>query len=169
MAEPLAAIFNKKASDKLRNPDDLERCVQVTNPSVWAVLTACAVLLAGLLAWGVFGAVTTSVTATGTVVDGRAMCFLSADDVAKVHVGDTTNFGGEQMTVSDIAAVPLSVDEVRGVLGSDYLAATLVSDDWGYQVIFDGDSLGFAQDVPQTVSITVERIAPISLVLKGRD
>ncbi len=169
MADASASIFNKKAADKLRNPDDLERCVQVTNPSVWAVLAACIALLAGLLAWGIFGSVTTSVTSTGAVIDGKAMCFLSAEDVAKVHVGDTANFGGEHLEVSDVAAVPLSINEAHDELGSDYLADTLVPNEWGYQVSFDGDSSDLTEEIPQTVSITVERIAPISLVLKGQE
>ncbi len=169
MAEALSSIFSKKATDKLRSPDDLERCVQVANPSVWAVLIACIALLAGLLSWGIFGSVTTSVIATGTVADGTAVCFLSAEDVAKVQVGDTANFGGTQLEVSAIAEVPLSTEETREKLGSDYLAATLLSDGWGYQVAFKGDSSGLAQGVPQKVSITVERVAPISLILGGQD
>ena len=89
MPEASRSIFNERASDKLRSPDDLDKYVQVTNPSVWVILVACIALLAGLLAWGVFGSVTTNVSATGVIANGQATCFLSADNVAKVSVGDS--------------------------------------------------------------------------------
>lgn len=169
MAEATSSIFNKKATDKLRNPDDLERYIRVTNPSIWVVLLACVFLVAGLLVWGVLGSVTTSVGATGVVRDGQAVCFLPADDVAKVHTGDVVNFGGSRLTVSEVATVPLSHDEARQELGSDYLTAALISGDWAYRVDFDGDVSKLAQDVPLTASITVERIAPISLIMRNWD
>ena len=167
MAEATSSIFNEKAAEKLRSPDDLDKYVRVTNPSAWAVIGACVALLLGLLAWGVFGAVTTSVSATGACVDGTAMCFLPAEDAAKVHVGDVANVGGESMTVAGISAVPLSRDEAHGELGSDYLADTLFSEGWAYQVTFDGSTADLVTGVPLSVSITVERVAPITLVLGG--
>ena len=167
MADAGSSIFNRKAAEKLRSPDDLDKHLQVTNPSVWVALAACLALLAGLLAWGVFGSVTTSVSATGVVVDDTAMCFLSAEDAAKVHAGDAAFVGEEQMEVASVAAVPYSRDEAGEALGSDYLVSALVAGDWAYQVTFDGDVSGLASGVPLTVSITTERIAPISLVLGG--
>ena len=167
MADVSRSIFNKKATEKLRSPDDLDKYVQVANPSVWVVLVACVALLAGLLAWGVFGAVTTSVSTTGVVVDGKAMCFLSAEDVAKVSVGDGANFGGERMSVDQVASVPVSRDEAHSILSGDYLVSALVSGDWAYQVTFDGDVSELSENVPITVNITVERIAPITLILGG--
>ena len=161
------SIFNKTATEKLRNPDDLERCIRVTSPSVWVILAACIALVAGLLAWGFFGSVTTSVGATGAVVENQAVCFLSADDAAKVHTGDVASFGGKTLEVNEVSLVPLSVNEAHSKLESDYLAATLVNGDWAYYVTFKGDVSGLDQGVPLAVSITVERIAPISLVLKN--
>ena len=163
----MPSIFNKKATDKLRSPDDLDKFVRVTNPSVWVVLAACIALIAGLLAWGVFGAVTTSVTATGTVVDGTAMCFLSAEDTAQVSVGDIANVGGEKMTVADVSAVPLSPDESSKILKSDYLVSALAKGDWSYCVKFEGDASELTEGVPLAVNITTERISPISLILKN--
>ena len=164
MAEAQHSIFNKKATEKLRNPDDLDKYVRVTNPSIWVVLAACISLVIGLLVWGILGSVYTSVTATGVVVDGKAMCFLSADDVAKVDEGDAATVDGVRMKVAEVASVPMSRDEADDVLPSDYLASTLITVDWVYQVTFDGDISQLDSGVPLTVGIVVERIAPISLI-----
>ena len=55
MADDKSSIFTEKAQDKLRSPDDLDEYVRVTNPSIWVVLAACAVLLVSLFAWGLLG------------------------------------------------------------------------------------------------------------------
>ena len=168
MAEAPNRIFNERAVEKLRSPDDLDKYVQVTNPNVWVVLIAILALLAGLLAWGVFGSVTTSVDATGTCVNGKAMCFLNAETFAEVDVGDVAVVGGERMRVAEISSVPYSLDEVHAEVGSDYLVEALVDGAWGYRVIFEGDTSGLNENVPLSVTITVERIAPITLVLGGQ-
>ncbi|MBQ9002518.1 MAG: hypothetical protein IJ087_11765 [Eggerthellaceae bacterium] len=165
MADVSNSIFNQRAAEKLRSPDDLDKYVRITSPSKWAVVAACALLLVGLLAWGVFGAVSTSVSTTGSCVDGQALCFLSAEDVAKVDIGDTANVAGERMTVAEVARVPLSREEAHERVGSDYLVSALVDGDWAYPVYFEGEVGDLDQGVPLTVEITTERIAPISLIL----
>ena len=67
-----------------------------------------------------------------------------------------------------LGSVPLSTDEVSSELRSDYLADALLTGDWGYPVSFEGDSKEITQGIPQSVSITVERVAPITLNTKGR-
>ena len=170
-ASPVS-IFNQKATEKLRSPDDLDKYVRVTNASVWAILGACVALLAGLLAWGVFGTISTSVTATATMVDGKAFCFLDAEETAKVHVDDVASVGGERMTVEAVTPVPLSREETKAILKSDYLVSTLVGGNWAYQVTFKSASnaqqVQLAEGVPIKAVITTERVAPISLILSNR-
>lgn len=168
MADEASSIFNKRATEKLRSPDDLDRYIQVTNPSVWVVIFAIVALLAGLLIWGVFGTIVTSVEAEGVVVNNRATCYLPSEDIGKVSVGNTVNFGGVNMEVAEITTVPLSRDEVKSELGSDYLASTLATSDWSYAVHLDGDTSSFTQNVPVNVNITVDQVAPITLILNGQ-
>lgn len=165
MPQASHSIFNQRASERLRSPDDLDKFVRVTNPSVWVVLAACIALLAGLLAWGVFGSVSTNVTSTAVVANGRAVCFLPAEDVARVHVGDAASIGGVQVKVDEVAAIPLSREEAHDFLSSDYLTAILVGADWAYPVSFSGDVSSLTEGVPLPVGITTERVAPISLVM----
>ena len=165
MADVSNPIFNRKATEKLRSPDDLDKYVRVTNPSVWIMLAACVALLVGLLSWGVFGTVATSVTTTGVSVDGEAMCFLTADKVAQVNVGDTANVGGKLMTVYSVSDIPASGEEIDALVKSDYLVKALVEDDWAYIVRFEGNTSELKNGVPLSVDITTEQIAPISLIL----
>lgn len=165
VADETSSIFTEKASDKLRSPDDLDEYVRVTNPSVWVVLAACVVLLIGLFAWGFLGTAETSVGATATCVKGEVVCFLPAEKVSSIHEGDVANVNGQPMEVASIGAVPVSRVEAREIVGSDYLTSTLVQGDWAYVVKFKDDGgNGFAEGVPLAVTITTERIPPISLI-----
>ena len=168
MADAGSKIFNQRAVEKLRSPDDLDKYVRLTNPSVWVVLAACVALLAGLLAWGVFGTVVTSVNATGVVLDDKAMCFLSADIAPDVESGDIANVDGQQMKVASVEPLPMSRNEASELLKNDYLVSTLVEGDWAYLVTFEGDTSKLNKGVPIPVNITTDRIAPISLLMEKR-
>ena len=164
MADERSSIFNKAATDRLRSPDDLDRYIQVTSPSSWAVLLAILALLIGLLAWGVFGTVSTSVGATATCVDGQTMCLLDAEHAAEVNEGDLAYMNGVRGSVASVGTVPISRSEARQILQSDYLVDTLMPGNWGYLVTFEGFSPD-GEGVPLGMSITTERVAPISMVL----
>ena len=165
MADIESSIFNRKAAEKLKSPDDLDKYVRVTNPSVWVVLAACIAFLAGLLIWGTLGSVNTSVVAPATCIDGKAMCFLPTDSGSKVHVGDAVSIEGDRFTVASITGVPISHEEATKILVSDYLVSTLLKDNWAYLVTLEGDASDLPDGVPLTANITVERTAHISLIL----
>ena len=167
MADATRSIFNKKATEKLRSPDDLDKYVRVTNPSVWVLLAACLCLIFALLAWGFFGAVTTNVTKTGVAIDGKAMCFLASDEIADIDPGDVSSVGGKRMRVAEVSPVPISPGEAKKILKDDYLVSALVSGDWAYVVTFEGDTSELSEGIPISVNITTNRVAPISLTLRN--
>lgn len=170
MAGPAGSVFNKKAAEKLRSPDDLDKYVRVTNPSVWAIIVACALLIAGLLAWAIFGSITTNVTTKGTILEDKTVvCFLPYEQAITLKVGDEATVGNEQMTVGGFSQFPLSRDEAKEVLGSDFLTSALVTDDWVYAVKLDGDEdYDFEVGYPINVAITTETISPITFLLGNR-
>ena len=45
----------KKNMDRVSGPESLNDYIRVTSPSVWIVLLALVVLLAGMLVWSIFG------------------------------------------------------------------------------------------------------------------
>ena len=50
-------IFQEKSMERVSSPEALNDYIRVTTPSVWIVLAAVVVLLAGMLAWSIFGTV----------------------------------------------------------------------------------------------------------------
>ena len=146
----------------------MDEYVRVTNPSVWVVLATCATLLVGLYAWDILGTAETSVSVYATRVKGETVCFLSAEKASTVHVGDSANVDGKLMEVESLSDVPLSRAEVQEIVGNDYLVSTLMEGDWTYLVRFAGDDGQVLKEgVPLPTRVTVERIAPITVVFKG--
>ncbi len=52
------SIFREKSMERVSSPEALNDYIRVTTPSVWVVLIALVVLLAGMLAWSILGRVT---------------------------------------------------------------------------------------------------------------
>ena len=50
-------VFRKKSVERISGPEGLNDYIRVTTPSVWLVLGALVLLVAGMLAWGIFGKV----------------------------------------------------------------------------------------------------------------
>ena len=53
----MADLFRKKSLERLEAPEELNDYIRVTTPSVWMVLLAAFILIAGMLVWSIFGTV----------------------------------------------------------------------------------------------------------------
>ena len=55
----MEGLFREKSLERVSSPEQLDDYIRVTTPSVWIVLAATVIILAGMLAWSVFGTVIT--------------------------------------------------------------------------------------------------------------
>ena len=51
----VSGLFRSKSIQRVSSPEQLNDYIRVTTPSVWIVLIALVVLLAGMLIWSVLG------------------------------------------------------------------------------------------------------------------
>ena len=165
MAADGSWIFTKKAKERLHNPDDLDRYVRVARPNAWVLFAACALLVGGLVIWGLFGTVSVNVNCEGVRMDDEVFGLLSSDDTSHISVGNAANVEDVQLTVASISDIPLSREEAKELLGSDYLVSELVGDEeWVYKVDFEGDGASDLEEgVPLTVSITADEVTPFEM------
>ena len=49
------SIFRKKSLERVTSPEQLDDYIKVTTPSVWMILFATLLLIAGTFFWAVFG------------------------------------------------------------------------------------------------------------------
>ena len=166
MARFNSNLFNKKAVEKLQSPEALDRYVRVARPGVWVILVACALLLGGLIVWGIFGTVYVNVNGTCVRMDDQVLCFLSEENTSHIRVGNDATVESAHLSVASISDNPLSYNEVKEIVQSDYLVSKLVGDEeWVYEVDLDGDDVSeLKEGVSLSVSITTDHVSPFDLV-----
>lgn len=174
MAEQNRSIFNEKATEKLRSVDNLDKYVRVPNPSGWAVIGATVALVLGLLAWGVFGAVSTNVNAWGVVVSDKDSgglvieCFLAPNVASEVRAGDLASIAGNPTSVKEISEIPLSKEEVKEIVVDSYIYERVATQSWSFKVSLDTSTLDedeFYKGTAYEVIISTERVSPLQAAL----
>ena len=75
--QPKRELFQQKALDRLRSPDELDNLFTVTTPVGWvAVVTVLFLVLSGIV-WSIFGVMADKVSGTGLMVDSAGMVNIS--------------------------------------------------------------------------------------------
>ena len=69
-------IFREKSLEKIKSPENLNDYIRVSNPAVWLILAAVIFLLIGILIWGFFGHIDTTVNSYAVVKNGEE-CFYN--------------------------------------------------------------------------------------------
>ena len=75
-------LFRKHSLERLSSPEALDDYLHVTSPSVWLVLAAVVLLLAGLLLWSSVASIDSFATGTAQVTDGFMYMMLRSKDPA---------------------------------------------------------------------------------------
>ena len=88
-------VFRQKSLDRLSSPEALNDYMHVTSPSVWIMLIATIILLAGIIVWSNFAVIESRVTGTAVV----------NEDKISVILEDKTN---EARIVTGMSATPIS-------------------------------------------------------------
>lgn len=99
------SIFREKSLEKVKSPDNLNEYIRVANPGVWVLLASVIALLAGLCIWGIFGQLTTEITADARSDSGVVTCFLPEKNSQSVRPGMPATVDGRPGTVSEVSLV----------------------------------------------------------------
>ena len=87
-------IYRKGSLERIQSPEQLNDYLRVTNPSVWLLLTAVILLLAGLLVWGSFTYIDSVATGTAQVTGGSMTVRFDDSALAEaVEVGMPVTIG----------------------------------------------------------------------------
>ena len=70
-------LYRKESMDRIQSPEQLNDYLRMTNPSIWVVLSAVIVLLAGLLIWSAFARIDSHADGMAQVENGVMTVFHS--------------------------------------------------------------------------------------------
>lgn len=155
-----STIFREKSLEKIASPEQMNDYIRVSSPSVWMVLTAVIVLLAGVCVWGMFGHLDTAVQTGAVCTNGRLTVFVGEEDHDKIGVNAVISVDGVEYAAAEITNAPIRVDDQI----DPYVVhlAGFTEGDWAYRLYADVPGLA---DGVYAASVITERVRPLDFVL----
>lgn len=100
IAGALVCERGRKTVSRISSPEQLNDYLHVTNPRIWMLLVAVALLVAGLLLWSAFATVESYATGTARASDGELeVTFDDPEKATNVKPGMEMQVGGETCEV----------------------------------------------------------------------
>ena len=97
------SLFRKKSMERISSPEQLNDYLHVTNPTVWLVLAAVILLLAGMLIWSSVARIDSFAAGTAQVDSGIMTVYFEDSQLAKhVEPGMTVSVGEVETTISSV-------------------------------------------------------------------
>ena len=98
-----ARLYRKKSLEQIQSPEQLNDYLRVTNPSVWILLIAVILLLAGLLVWGSLTYIDSIAYGQAAVSDGiMTIRFEDTSAAERLEPGMTVEAGGINTQISSL-------------------------------------------------------------------
>lgn len=110
----MSELFRKKSLDKISAPEQLDSYMKVVRPSVWMILIAILLLLAGGIIWSLMGTVDTVVSCYVLVNDNGTVIYVPEEEMTLVKTGMTVDVIQDNTIDNDdsISGVIIDIDNV---------------------------------------------------------
>jgi hypothetical protein len=154
-------LFRKKNMDRVSSPEQLNDRIRVTGFGVWLLLSGILLVLAGIVVWGIFGRLDTTLPVSAITQQGQTVCYVKEQSISQIQVGMAVDAESGSTTVASIAVVPVQVDDQF----PEYLChvGALSRGEWVYEVTLQ-DALGEDGSI-FAAQIVTESIAPLTFVV----
>jgi hypothetical protein len=154
-------LFRKKTMDRVSSPEQLNDRIRVTGFGVWLLLSGILLVLAGIVVWGIFGRLDTTLPVSAITQQGQTVRYVKEQSISQIQVGMAVDAESGSTTVASIAVVPVQVDDQF----SEYLChvGALSRGEWVYEVTLQ-DALGEDGSI-FAAQIVTESIAPLTFVV----
>jgi len=158
MSEKNTQIFREKSLQRVSSPEDLDKYIKTTTPSLWLLLASIVVLLVGVIAWGVLGKIEVKNDVGVSVNGGKGVSYIQEASYDKISDKTFIKCEDKEYKIDKVEG-PYEFDETSDA----YLAhgANLVDGDWYYIAKYNTD----LQNGDFKGSVVFETISPISFII----
>lgn len=117
-------IYREKYLEQLSSPDQLTGYLRVAGSGVWFILAGIILLIAGLIVWGIFGQIYTTVTVPAVVKGSQVSCYILTDDLTQTDDAVRVSIGDQDMTAEtgDMQAQTMDASADPALYASGYLS-----------------------------------------------
>ncbi len=157
-------LFNKKAVEKLRSPEDLDRYLRVTSPGAWILIVAGIVLFAGIAAWFFFGSVSERVKFRGFANEENICCLVDTETALRIQTGDTAYVDGRTEYLQLVKDNYLSREDLKKMIGSDLMVQMLLGEEDKAYMVYLSNSEPDRDPTEMWVTILLDQKTPFSMV-----
>lgn len=157
-------VFRQTSLDRLESPEQLNQYVRVARPSVWIVLAAVILALAGILVWALFGTVSSDIAVLARAEDGHVTCYVGDSRAENIEVGQKVTIGDSSGSVTSISSQSLAPDVPDTPSAASVLDILGLEPGEGYREI--ETDIPDVEDGTHIAEITVETIHPITFVIQ---
>ncbi len=154
-------LFRQKSLDQVTSPEQLQDYIQVSNPSVWMILAAVAVLLVGVCVWGVFGQLDTSLELVGWCEEGVLTLCLPQEQASQITPDSIVMAQGQEFAMGAVSANSYLAADLEHPMLELVLRSGFRETDY---VCVARVPCGLADGV-YSVTLVLERVAPMSFIL----
>lgn len=152
-------LFREKSIKKISSPEQINYYIKTSNPSIWIILSAVAILLIGVLTWAVFGELEITVPTVTVCENGKVYCYISENDMEKITDNSYARIESSEYSLDNISKLPVPASDVISSYGLHI--GNFESDEWVY--IAEIESA--LEDGIYKTNIIIESVSPISLLM----
>lgn len=155
------SIFRKNSIEKVSSPNQLNEYIRVVRPTAWIVLSAIIIFLLGVVIWGIFGTVETTIPAVAVCEGGKVVCYTNVENSDVPSIGMKVTFEEHTGTIKFVKDIPVQLDKPEEA----YLLhkGGFKKDDFCYVAAVDAEK---TPDGIYSAKITIDSVSPISFVLR---
>ena len=153
-------VFRKKSMERISSPEQLNDYIRVSNPGIWLLLAAIAILLAGACVWAIFGTIESSITVCAVSDGEETLCYIREVDKTECTEGMPVKINGETYTLGSMSSTPEKADD--NFSDYDRHIGGFTSGEWLYNAKIDAA----LPSGTYSAKIITEQVSPMSFVFK---
>jgi len=152
-------IFRKESLARFTSPENLDKYIRSTTPSLWLLLATIIVILVGVIVWGSFGKIdSTSVVGCSVENNGIITSYISETGYEKICDESYIEINGEKYDITSISGPFIVGSDSNSFL---IQASEIESGSWYYIV----RSVSNLSNGEYKGKIVYEKISPISFII----
>lgn len=151
-------IFRKKSLDKISSPEDLDRYIKTTTPSLWLLLISVILFLVGIIVWATLSTVSIESESTCNVSNGVVTCYITENRVESLKKDTYIEINNNKYPITKFNG-PIEAEEYSYT--AELHNSGIEKGTWYYEINSNCD----LKDGKYDGRVVFEEINPISFVI----
>ncbi|MBQ0066293.1 MAG: hypothetical protein KBT48_11070 [Firmicutes bacterium] len=105
------SIFRKKSLERIESPESLDQYLRVTTPGTWAFLISLIIFLVGIVFWGSFGTLTSTIQTAVISRENQTYCLVPENSISQVIEDRKIQINDKEYELKPGTINPLTISE----------------------------------------------------------